>query len=71
MVHSSIYGVVRAKITEVRDSNAEDDPTTPEDESEYNCRIQIQIMTEPYVAPGTYGGGKYYGVLSVEPKLVK
>lgn len=72
MVHSSIYGVVRAKITEVRDSNAVDDPETPEvDESQYNCRIQLQILTEPYVAPGTYGGGKYYGVLSVEPKLVQ
>ena len=31
--------------------------------------IDVQIMSGPYVAPG-YGGGRWYGVLATEPKLV-
>jgi|GEM_PF-2170127 len=31
--------------------------------------IDVKIMSGPYVAPG-YGGGRWYGVLATEPKLV-
>jgi len=53
-----IVSGVTAKIIQV--SSAPDD-----------CNIKIEIVQGNTVAPGTYGGGPWYGVLSTEPKLVQ
>jgi hypothetical protein len=54
---SSVVGAVAVKIVSV---------SGPPDNT-----IDLQIVSEgPYIAPG-YGGGKYYGILSTEPKLVQ
>jgi hypothetical protein len=37
-----------------------------------DCKLVINIVGDVFtVAPGTYGGGPWYGLLSTEPKLVK
>jgi hypothetical protein len=53
---AAVVGCIAAKLVEVGSSP-------------YNY-ITVNILDEPYVAPG-YGGGLYYGVLSNVPKIVR
>ena len=53
--HSAVVGGVPVQIVRVADSPGN--------------YIDVQVMSGPYVAPG-YGGGRWYGVLATEPKLV-
>lgn len=53
---SAVVGAVPVQIVQVT--------TSPENS------IDLKIVGGTYVAPG-YGGGKYYGILSTDPKLVQ
>jgi hypothetical protein len=53
---SAVVGGIPVKILSVADSR--------------NNYIDVQIVGGAYVSPG-YGGGKFYGILSTQPKLVQ